>query len=104
MTNVPTIGAVCRQLKDTAARIEELVYGVQGIENHQEEVIKLFESLLLDEVEHAQVLTLTLTGLVTESEVHTDEGSAFASGELNSVSGREVVGDEPAVVSEEEEK
>lgn len=95
MKNSGIVGSMSRHLSKTAERINELAsdldYGVKD----NDEVSAMYTDLLLDQLEQAQKLVLALTNTVTDSladseggAVNTDgDGSVFAQGELQSVSG-----------------
>jgi len=92
--NAYAISSLARQLGKVSEKIDSLVMGVQDTEQNAPDVSEVYQGLLLDEVEHVQILTLELTKLVAMSadeEANTDEGggSAFAAGELNAEKGGE---------------
>lgn len=88
MKNGMVISAVCRQLKMVADRIDNMSMDIEQFEQSNGAMVDTYVDLRLDELEHAQVLTLRLTELITQadeekSEVNTDEGgSVFAAGDL----------------------
>ena len=90
MKNGMAISAICRQLKLVCDRIDNMSMDIEQFEQNNSDMVEVYASLRLDELEHAQMLTLNLTRLMTQSEVekpdvNTDEGgSVFAAGELNS--------------------
>ena len=86
MKNAYAIMSVSCQLGKVCESIQSLASGIQEAEQHDGDVQSVFEGLLLDEMEHAQVLTLELTKLmdIGDDEAHTDDsGSVFAAGALN---------------------
>ena len=86
MKNAYTISSIARQLGKVAEKLDSLAMGVQDTEQNASDLSEVYQGLLLDEVEHAQILTLELTKLAAESvgEVSNadGEGSVFAPGEL----------------------
>ena len=90
MKNGMVISAICRQLKLVCDRIDNMSMDIEQFEQNNSDMVEVYASLRLDELEHAQMLTLNLTKLMTQADseepnVNTDEGgSVFAAGELNS--------------------
>lgn len=90
MKNGMAISAICRQLKLVCDRIDNMSMDIEQFEQNNSDMVEVYASLRLDELEHAQMLTLNLTRLMTQADVeepnvNTDEGgSVFAAGELNS--------------------
>lgn len=85
MKNAYAICSLARQLCKVGEKIDSLASDIQGSEQDANGVSELFQNLLVDEIEHVQILTLELTKLVTESTgeaTNADEGGAFAEGEL----------------------
>lgn len=94
MKNATEIVSVSRQLGKVSDAVCSLVVDIKTADDS--ELSSMFKSLLFDEVEHAQVLTLELTKLLAigdEEETHADEGSVFAAGELTDT-GQEVTDNE----------
>lgn len=97
MKNGMVISAICRQLKMVAERIDNMTMDIEQFEQSNDSMVKTYAGLRMDELEHAQVLTLRLTELIAqaeaeEPEVNTDEGgSAFAAGELTDNTVREPI-------------
>lgn len=59
--------------------------GVQNVEQNAPDLTDVYQGLLLDEIEHVQILTLELTKAVVAAaeETNADEGgSVFAAGDL----------------------
>lgn len=83
MKEVLTIGTISVQLSKVCAQIDSLTAGILETEKQDEGLASVYESLLLDEIKHAQILTLEMTRIVTKEEERTDEG-VFAEGELTS--------------------
>lgn len=88
MKNAYAISSLARQLGKVSDKMDSLAMGVQDTEQNAPDVSEVYQGLLMDEIEHLQILTLELTKLVTESTGDTanaDEGeggSAFAAGDL----------------------
>ncbi len=86
--NALGISSLARQLKAVAERLDSLTMGVEEVEQNSTDLTGVYQSLLLDEVEHVQVLTLEITKAVAEatapSEANADEGEGgvFAPGDL----------------------
>ncbi len=94
MKNAYAISSLARQLGKVAEKVNSLVMGVQDTEQNAPDVSEVYQGLLLDEIEHVQILTLEFTKLVAmpaDDEANTDEdgGSAFAAGDLNAEKGGE---------------
>lgn len=93
MKNGMAIGALARQLKCSAERIDHLSMDVEQFEQGNEDMVNTIVDLRMDELERAQMLVLKLTELITqatevEPNVNTDEGgSVFGPGELNASAG-----------------
>ena len=82
MKNAYTISSIARQLGKVAEKIDSLAMGVQDTEQGASDVSEVYQGLLLDEVEHAQILTLELTRLTTESTgADSEDGSSNADGD-----------------------
>lgn len=87
MKNAYGISSLARQLKAVAEKLDSLAMGVQDVEQNAPDLTGVYQNLLLDEVEHVQILTLEITKAVAEatapSETNADEGgSVFAPGDL----------------------
>ena len=88
MKNAYAISSLARQLGKVSDKMDSLVMGIQDTEQNAPDVSDVYQGLLMDEIEHLQILTLELTKLVTESAGDTanadegDGGSAFAAGDL----------------------
>lgn len=82
------ISSLARQLKAVAERLDSITMGVEEVEQNSNDLTDVYRSLLLDEVEHVQVLTLEITKAVADatepSETNADEGggSVFGPGDL----------------------
>lgn len=88
MKNGMAIGALARQLKCSAERIEHLTMDVEQFEQGSEDMVNTIVDLRMDELERAQMLVLKMTEMITQStednsNVNQDEGgSVFGPGEL----------------------
>lgn len=88
MKNAYGVSSLARQLKAVSEKLESLAMGVQDVEQNSPDLTGVYQNLLLDEVEHVQILTLEITKAVAEateqSETNADEGadSVFAPGDL----------------------
>lgn len=88
MKNAYGISSLARQLKAVAEKLDSLAMGVQDMEQNAPDLTGVYQNLLLDEVEHVQILTLEITKAVAEatepSETNADEGSGsvFGPGDL----------------------
>ena len=96
MKNAFAMMSVSRQLGKVCEQIESLASAIQEAEQGETSVAEVYEGLLLDEMEHAQVLTLELTRLLSvgDEETNTDgEGSVFAAGDLTDEKAGEPAGE-----------
>lgn len=95
MKNAYGISSLARQLKLVAEKVDSLAMGVQDVEQATPDLAGVYQSLLVDEVEHVQILTLEITKAVVEaseqSEEHADDGSAFGPGELTDDKSKEPI-------------
>ncbi len=88
MKNAYTISSIARQLGKVSEKLDSLAMGVQDTEQNASDLSEVYQGLLLDEVEHVQILTLELTRLAAEiaSEGGTSnsdgDGGVFGPGEL----------------------
>ncbi len=97
MKNGIAVTTLSVQLSEVAKRMESISIMTDQIEASNASVSGLAEELLLDELNHAQVIVLTLTSLISGNDentagVNTDEagdGGVFAEGELEHVKGEE---------------
>lgn len=94
MKNAFAISSLSRQMEKVCEQIDCLAMGVQDTEQGIGDIAGTYQDMLLDELEHIQILALKLTELISqavgeEQETNTDEGegSAFAEGELTAVKG-----------------
>ena len=75
MKNACAISSLARQLGKVSEKLDSLAMGVQDVEQNAPDLTDVYQGLLLDEIEHVQILTLELT--------NADEGgSVFAAGDL----------------------
>ena len=95
MKNAYGISSLARQLKAVAEKLDSLAMGVQDVEQSAPDLSDVYQNLLLDEVEHVQILTLEITKAVVEaseqSEEHADDGSVFGPGELTDDKSKEPI-------------
>lgn len=87
MKNAYAISSLARQLSKVGEKVDSLAMGIQDTEQNAQGVSEVYQGLLMDEIEHVQILTLELTRLVAESStdaVNADDadGSVFAEGDL----------------------
>lgn len=89
MKNAYTISSLAAQLGKVADQIQSLAMCAQEAENNDGSIAGVYEDMLLDEVEHVQVIALELTRLIAPENENADEGDAgvFAEGELQSKKG-----------------
>ena len=82
MKNACAISSLARQLGKVSEKLDSLAMGVQDVEQNAPDLTDVYQGLLLDEIEHVQILTLELTKAAAE-ETNADEGgSVFAAGDL----------------------
>lgn len=67
MKNAYAINSLARQLIKATEKLDSLATGVQDTEQNASDVSEVFQGLLLDEMEHVQILTLELTKVVAAS-------------------------------------
>ena len=80
MKNACAISSLARQLGKVSEKLDSLAMGVQDVEQNAPDLADVYQGLLLDEIEHVQILTLELTKAVVAA---ADEGgSVFAAGDL----------------------
>ena len=95
MKNAYGISSLARQLKLVAEKLDSLAMGVQDVEQATPDLAGVYQNLLLDEVEHVQILTLEITKAAVEaseqSEEHADDGSVFGPGELTDDKSKEPI-------------
>lgn len=84
MKNACAISSLARQLGKVSEKLDSLAMGVQDVEQNAPDLTDVYQGLLLDEIEHVQILTLELTkAVVAAEETNADEGgSVFAAGDL----------------------
>ena len=88
MKNAYAISSMSRQMVKVCEQIDNLALGIQDTEQGIGDIADTYQDMLLDELEHIQMLTLKLTDLISqateEETANTDEGegSAFAAGDL----------------------
>ena len=95
MKNAYAISSLARQLGKVSEKLDSLAMGVQDVEQNAHDLSDVYRSLLVDEVEHVQILTLEITKAVVEaseqSEEHADDGSVFGPGELTDDKSKEPI-------------
>lgn len=103
MKNAIAISNVAHQLTETAKRVESLCLDTQQAEQGNYGVADIYESMIFNELEHAQLLTLKLTELISAADdredddsvgqkvpaENMDEGSVFGAGELTHEKGEQ---------------
>lgn len=88
MKNAYAISGMSRQMVKVCEQIDALAMGIQDTEQGIGDIADTYQDMLLDELEHIQMLTLKLTDLISqateEGAANTDEGegSAFSAGDL----------------------
>lgn len=89
MGNSTVICAITRQIAKCCERAGDLLTAKGTARYGSETLGEVFESMILEEVEHIQILTLELTKEITgQDERHDDDGgTAFGPGELRSTLG-----------------
>ena len=109
MKNAFAISSLSRQMEKVCEQIDCLAMGVQDTEQGVGDIAGTYQDMLLDELEHIQILALKLTELISqavgeEQETNTDEGegSAFAEGELTAVKDKPDGGEDGQGGDEEE--
>ena len=109
MKNAFAISSLSRQMGKVCEQIDCLAMGVQGTEQGVGDIAGTYQDMLLDELEHIQILALMLTELISqavgeEQETDTDEGegNAFAEGELTAVKDKPDGGEDGQGGDEEE--
>lgn len=93
MKNTFSISQISSLLVKTHEKIESLTHDIASCEMEgKSEYVDVYSQMRLDELEHAQQLTLKLTELIVldSEEINTEnadegEGSVFAEGELTDV-------------------
>jgi len=79
--NACAISSLARQLGKVSEKLDSLAMGVQDVEQNAPDLTDVYQGLLLDEIEHVQILTLELTKAVVAAAEETN-GSVFAAGDL----------------------
>ena len=64
MKNACAISSLARQLGKVSEKLDSLAMGVQDVEQNAPDLTDVYQGLLLDEIEHVQILTLELTKAV----------------------------------------
>ena len=78
MKNACAISSLARQLGKVSEKLDSLAMGVQDVEQNAPDLTDVYQGLLLDEIEHVQILTLELTKAVVAAaeETNADEGGS----------------------------
>lgn len=86
MQNKAAIGSICTQIIKSCEKIQTVTSAMDAFGQSAEELSEVYGDIQIDELEHVQVLTLSLTKLISdvESEHEDDVGSVFAPGDLTS--------------------
>lgn len=90
MKNAYAISSMSRQMGKVCERLDTLAMAIQDTEQGIGDIAETYQDMLLDELEHVQMLTLRLTEMISQAvgedtAANADEGdgSAFAPGELD---------------------
>lgn len=87
MQNSYVIASLAKALIKTGESIDMMVCNTNEADQQTPELSEVYESMILDELAHAQMIVLNLTKMLTGSEDETgenqDEGGAFMPDELN---------------------
>ena len=89
MQNSYVIASLAKALIKTGESIDMMVCNTNEADQQTPELSEVYESMILDELAHAQMIVLNLTRMLTyggEGSVdfnRTDEGSVFGPGELD---------------------
>ena len=92
MKNAYAIGSAARQIIKVCERIDSLAIASTEAEiQGRPSLAETYDDQLTGQIADIQQLVLEITGIALpeNSEENTDEGSAFAEGELNAVKGEE---------------
>lgn len=89
MKNSFVIASLAKTLIKTAESIDMMVCNTNEADQQTPALSEVYESMILDELAHAQVIVLNLTKMLTEADEasadgkRTDEGSVFGPKELD---------------------
>lgn len=89
MQNSYVIASLANVLTKTCESIEMMVCNTNEADQQSPELSEVYESMILDELAHAQMIVLNLTRMLTGGDERsvdfnrTDEGSVFGPGELD---------------------
>ena len=78
MKNACAISSLARQLGKVSEKLDSLTMGVQDVEQNAPDLTDVYQGLLLDEIEHVQILTLELTKAVVAAAEETNAGDLTA--------------------------
>lgn len=98
MKNTFAICDICRQIEKACESLCSLCDAFDHVEDMNEDIAASYRDAQMDNLEHIQMFTLHLTGLLSEAhniqedvaEAEVKADSAFAEGELTSVMGEKV--------------
>lgn len=85
MKNATAICSIVRQIGKSCDQVESLTTAIGSARYGSEPLGAIYENMILDAVEHIQILTLELTRQFTDEEL--DGETAFGPGELQSRQG-----------------
>ena len=80
MKNAYAISSLSRQMVKVCEQIDSLAMGVQDTEQGNVDVADAYTDMLLDEIEHVQMLTLKLTEVITEAAGEDEPANADEAG------------------------
>lgn len=90
MKNITAINSICTQLIKSCEKIQAVNSSMAMIEQSTPGLLETYDGIRFDELEHTQLLVLSLTQLISDSgedAENMDDGSAFGPGELTAVQG-----------------
>jgi len=100
MRNYRAVEDVSRHLSKICESIQNLACSIEMYQHMDGDLEATYETLMLDKLEHLQMLTLKLTELITSAEERSDSqenldegGGAFFAGELDDVKRDEAADD-----------
>ncbi len=93
MENSYVIQNMARMLAKTGENIDMMVQNANLTDRQLPEISPMYEDMLLDELNHIQIITLQLTRLLmagkeVQLEEDGEDGSVFMAGELDYVKGK----------------
>lgn len=90
MSNDAAICNICAQIIKSCEKIQTVTNGMSVFDQSSQELVETYGNIQFDELEHTQLLVLSLTQLISDSgedAENMDDGSAFGPGELTAVQG-----------------